>query len=118
MKRAYDTGILDAHLKRRREENETSRARTVRLIMNALPRLAKRYGLREAYIFGSLTKPNGFRKNSDADLAVEGLRNRDYFSLRAELVRLVDREVDIIQLESHPLRKQILASGVRWKKKS
>ncbi len=118
MRRTFNTDVLDQCLRRNRAENETNRKRTVRQIMSALPKLAEKYGLREAYVFGSLTKPNGFRRNSDVDLAVEGLRNEDYFALRAELVRAVGREIDILQLERHPWRERILESGIKWKTKN
>ncbi|MEK7727540.1 MAG: nucleotidyltransferase domain-containing protein [candidate division KSB1 bacterium] len=115
MPRTFNTDILDQCLQRERLENEKTRKRTLRQLTQLLPKLAGDYGLREAYVFGSLTKPGRFRKNSDIDIAVLGLKKKDYFAFMAALRNALEREVDVIELESHPWREKILEAGIQWK---
>ena len=116
MRRKFTTDILDASLRRKRLENETSRQKTLQQVMNLLPQMARTYGFREAYVFGSLSKPEHFRKTSDVDLAVVGLKSQNYFALMAALSNKLEREIDLIQLERHVWRKRILETGIRWNK--
>jgi hypothetical protein len=48
-----------------------------------------------------------------------GLADEDFFYAMAFLSREIGRDVDLIQLESHPLRNKILTTGVKkWTKNS
>ncbi len=87
-------------------------------LLHSLPQLAARYGFARAYVFGSLTKKGRFRKNSDVDVAVEGLTDERYFTFMAELSELTGREVDVIQIEKHHLKNRILEIGLEWKRSS
>lgn len=117
MRRTFNTDILDQYLQRERAENEIKREQTLAQVMSLLPKLARDFGLREAYVFGSLTQPGRFRKHSDVDLAVRGLKKENYFAFMAALHNALEREVDVVELERHPWREKILETGIRWKKK-
>ncbi len=116
MTKPFKTTLLDQHLRRKRQENEKIRQQTLRQLLRALPQLAARYGFERAYVFGSLAKKGRFQKTSDVDLAVEGLTDEKYFTFWAELSELVGREVDVVQIERHHLKKRIIESGIEWKK--
>lgn len=116
MRRTFSTKLLDQCLQSERIEREQERERTLLLLLRTLPKLAEIYGIREAYIFGSLARPGRFRKDSDIDIAVLGLRKRLYFAFMAALRNALAREVDVIELEQHPWREKILKDGIRWKK--
>ncbi len=94
------------------------RKQMLRQLLRSLPLLAARYGFARAYVFGSLTKKDRFRKTSDVDVAVEGLPDEKYFTFMAELSDLLGREVDVIQIEKHHLKNRILEDGLEWKRNS
>jgi hypothetical protein len=118
MTRPFKTTLVDQHLRKERQENEKIRQQTLKQLLRALPQLAARYDFACAYVFGSLTKKGRFRKNSDVDLAVEGLTDEKYFTFMAELSDLLGREVDVIQIEKHRLKNRILEIGLEWKRSS
>jgi len=116
MIKPFKTTLLDQHLRKKRQENEKSRQQTLKQLLRSLPQLATRYGFERAYVFGSLTKKGRFRKNSDVDVAVEGLSDEKYFTFMAELSDLMGREVDVVQIERHHLKERVIESGIEWKK--
>ena len=89
----------------------------MKAVFAALEDLARQIPFTEAYIFGSLIKPYRYSPHSDVDLAFRGLHNKDFFPAMAFLSRKLQTEVDVVQLETHPLKAKILQEGVRWKRK-
>jgi hypothetical protein len=45
-----------------------------------------------------------------------GLKDEDFFQTIAFLSRELDKEVDVLQLEDHPLRDKVMREGIQWKK--
>ncbi|MDP2898826.1 MAG: nucleotidyltransferase domain-containing protein [bacterium] len=71
----------------------------------------RRCGAREVYLFGSASK-GGLRRASDVDLAVEGLPPEVFFRAMGELFRILDRPVDLIDLdEDNPLTRALKEGG-------
>jgi predicted nucleotidyltransferase len=73
------------------------------------------------YLFGSRARGDFFR-SSDADLAVEGLSEEEFYRFKWELEEALEESsvpfpVDLIRLEeaTEKLREVILREGVRWK---
>lgn len=64
------------------------------------------------YLTGSVTRPGRFYDFSDVDIAVEGLEE-DYFAALAELEDLLERQVELIELESCPFGEVIREKGIR-----
>ena len=118
MVKPFKTTLLDRRWREMRQENEKLRQQTLQRVLELLPRLAKRYGFHRAYIFGSVTKKGLFRKNSDIDLAIEGLGDEKYFTFLAEVSDKFNRDVDVIQIEKHRLKNRIIESGIEWKRRS
>ncbi len=82
----------------------------------ALDLLAQRFQFAEAYVFGSLVKEEHYLPGrSDIDLAVGGLGDRDFFPAAAFLFSALETDVDLIQLEGHPLETIVRQEGMRWK---
>lgn len=63
--------------------------------------LAKQFGAKKIYLFGSVKKPAIFHKRSDIDLAVEGLPSQKYFPALSKLMAHipVGLDIDLIPLE-------------------
>jgi predicted nucleotidyltransferase len=73
------------------------------------------------YLFGSRARGDFFR-SSDADLAVGGLSEEEFYRFKWELEEALEESfipfpVDLVRLEEAPekLREVILREGVRWK---
>lgn len=110
---SYD--LADRVYARRRAERETERKALLARVLEVLDDLGPRHGLRGATLFGSLAKPGRFRgARSDIDIAVEGLRPERYFTLRRDLEALLEREVDLVEIETVHFADRILATGVPW----
>ncbi|MDO5627241.1 MAG: nucleotidyltransferase family protein [Mobilicoccus sp.] len=88
----------------------------VSLDRDAIVHAAQRYGVAELAVFGSAVT-GGFRADSDVDFLVEFVPGRpdpfaDYCSLRDELQRIVERDVDLVvkrSIRNPYLRDSILA---------
>ena len=83
--------------------------------------LCDRYGVRRLAIFGSATRGEFDQAKSDLDFSVEfvdvpGLSlARQYFDFKAELERLFDREVDLVETSAVPnsrLKRRIQGKAV------
>jgi hypothetical protein len=116
MTKPFKTTLLDRHLRKKQRENEKRRQETLQQVFRLLSKLAGKYGFNRAYVFGSITQMGRFRKNSDVDVAVAGLADEKYFALIVELSHKLGREVDVFQIEKHPLRKRIMETGIEWNK--
>lgn len=80
--------------------------------------LVEKYNVDRVYLFGSLALHlkglKRFQSTSDIDLAVEGLPKDKYFHILAEINRLSEFKVDIVDLEDCPkvLKDSILKNGI------
>lgn len=75
--------------------------------------LKSKYGVRNAFIFGSLRGSSTFDERSDIDIAVEGLPPDRYFDALTELYSLLPEgvEVDLVPLERACPSLAALAKG-------
>ncbi|MEW5870086.1 MAG: nucleotidyltransferase domain-containing protein [Chloroflexota bacterium] len=83
-------------------------------ILQAAELLKTRFHARRVILFGSLAHQAWFRRDSDVDLAVEGLQGGDYMRAWAQVEQTIgDRQVDLIDIEavSPSLRKAIERYG-------
>jgi uncharacterized protein len=111
---AYQTDLLDKELKRKGKQDETVRLETLKRVSSVLDALSVEISFDEAYIFGSLTKPYRFLRDSDIDLAFTGLEDEDFFRVMAHISRQTGFDIDVIQLEGHRLAEKIRREGLRW----
>ena len=77
---------------------------------------SREYGIETAYIFGSATRPYKFHQNSDVDLGVEEIDPIAHFSAISLLSAYLEREVDIIRLDSCHFAHRIRSTGILWKR--
>jgi predicted nucleotidyltransferase len=101
------------------EEEERKRAeRALQVAFAAAKFLVEEGKAKRVYLFGSLAfslrHRRGFGPSSDIDLAAEGISPGEYFRLLAEVNRMGDFEVDLVDLDAClPLLKEtILRNGV------
>jgi predicted nucleotidyltransferase len=65
------------------------------------------------YITGSIIKPYTFGKHSDIDIATEGLPSEIYFKSVGQLTEILDRQVEIIELEQCRFADKIKKTGIK-----
>ncbi len=72
---------------------------------------ANRYGVRRILLFGSaLKRDTGY---GDIDLAVDGLDPKLFFKFYGELIRKLNKSIDLIDLGEHtPFTEYIASEGI------
>ena len=108
----FKTDVLDRALARKRMEREELRlavqARALRLLDESP------VGLDEAILFGSLVRPGRFCTRSDVDIAVPNLEPRAYFALMGHLEEGLEREIDLVAIDTCHFADSIRRTGLRW----
>lgn len=111
---SFDTSVLDQALEKRRAEWEERRRAMLARVTAALEEVAPAFGVRRAYIFGSLAKPGRYHERSDVDVAVEWPGEGDFFDLAAEVSRRIGQDIDILPLDRIPFADKIKREGILW----
>jgi len=80
--------------------------------------LARDFGARRVVLVGSALKPEKFGKNSDIDLAVEGIRDELFFKAYGTCLMKSSYSVDLIDTEnaSELMKKNISQGKVLYEK--
>ena len=87
-------------------------------INSALTTLEKKYHWSEAYIFGSVAQKGKFKKNSDIDIALEGLNRLEHYAFTGDISEVLERRVDVVLLEECPFAKAIKVKGLKWSRRT
>jgi len=109
---AFDTSILDMVLEERRKRLEGERKELLVRVVKTLQEIRKRFGIKEAYVVGSLVEPGRWADCSDVDVAVAGA-SRFILDIMGALEEAVGREVDVIDLDRHPRADSFRTRGVK-----
>ena len=75
-------------------------------------KILKENGVKEVFVFGSIA--NGkFNENSDIDIAVKGLNEKDFYKIASILMFELENEFDLIDLDDKENRfsKMLLKVG-------
>ncbi|MFH1537407.1 MAG: nucleotidyltransferase domain-containing protein [bacterium] len=81
-------------------------------VKDTIIRVAKEYGARRLWLFGSSLDPSTDEPN-DIDLAVEGIPPARFFEFYAKLGRAIPNDIDLIDMESDdPMRHIVRDRGV------
>ena len=70
----FDTHLLDEAIALRSDRLENERQRLFAKTVALLDAHYRQFGIRFAYIFGSVTRPRRFHQHSDVDIAIETSR--------------------------------------------
>ena len=108
----YDTGILDRALRARRRRLAGEQAELRRRVERALVALRDRFGVRSAWVVGSLRSPDRWREGADVDVAVEGCSQAVLDVMKA-VEDATGRVVDVIDLDRHPFPESVTRSGIK-----
>ncbi len=90
----------------------------MRKTLEVLNTISNEVAFKKAYIFGSILKKKKFYYDSDVDIAVSGLKDEDFFRFMSHISDMLNREIDVVQLENHRLRDKVIKEGLLWKKQN
>ena len=114
----FKTTYLDQILEKKRSQLEQERQSLLKKTIHWLDQYGSKYGIKKAYIFGSITRSHRFSDQSDIDIAVEMTNTDDFFSLSGWLSEVTGREVDIIPIQQCHFANRIRERGIQWTPKS
>ncbi|RMF26694.1 MAG: nucleotidyltransferase domain-containing protein [Chloroflexi bacterium] len=110
----FDTSLWDKVLARRRAALERERRALLDRVLRLLDEHGARYGIRRAYIFGSITRPGCFMETSDVDIGVEEIDPERFCEAIGHFASFLGREVDLIELQRCPFAHRIRERGILW----
>ncbi len=116
MSNFFSSEKLDKIISDRRLKLEKERQLILKKTQEWLDNYGSEYGIKKAYIFGSVTYPNKFHQNSDVDVAVEEINAEKHFLAISFLSTYLEREVDIIKLNQCHFADRIREKGILWMK--
>jgi len=108
----FDTSLWEKSLEEEYARREEDRLQLLRHAQATLSVYFADKRVRAVYLTGSLLREGQFRDFSDVDIAVEGL-GENYFEVLVQLEDLLDRQVDLIELESSRFAEAIRQKGRR-----
>ncbi len=114
----FDTSVRDKAIARRSDRLESERKRLLAQTCALLESHCSRYGIRSAYIFGTLARPRRFHERSDVDIAIETSRHELLTEAIGRFSLLLDRDVDLVDLATVPFADRIRREGIEWTPKS
>jgi predicted nucleotidyltransferase len=108
--------LVQKALAHKKVQREHLRQSVLDRVFEALEQLAGQVHFDEAFVFGSAATPYMFTDSSDVDIGFWNLKDEQYFFTMASLSRAIERDVDVIQLETaaDSLRTRILKEGIKW----
>jgi len=110
----FDTSVRDKAIARRSERLEGVRQGLLAQTCALLDSHCNRYGIRSAYIFGTLARPHRFHERSDVDIAVETSRPELLTEATGRFSSLLERDVDLVDLTTVPFADRIRREGIEW----
>ncbi len=96
----FETDVLDRTLKTRRRQSNRERVALIDRVACALRICRDKYGVREAFIVGSLLFSYRWDHKSDVDVAIGGVSNH-ILDVMKVVEDAVERDVDVIDLDLH-----------------
>jgi predicted nucleotidyltransferase len=85
---------------RKAKTNELRRKKALAEARRLAKVLASDYHIKKVIVFGSTNEPGKFSETSDIDLAVLGLKARDYFQALGQLIGESTFTIDLVDYES------------------
>jgi len=109
---SFDTSLWERIIEKRYEDREKKRQEILQALIKNLKDYFKDKKVKKVYILGSILREGEFYEFSDIDIAVGGLEE-NYFRISAEIEDIVDRDIDLIELEKCRFSNNIERHGLR-----
>jgi predicted nucleotidyltransferase len=110
--KSFDTSRWEAALGAEARQREEQRRILLAQVREKLAHFFQGKRVQAVYVTGSILREGDFYPFSDVDIAVEGLEE-DYFTMLARLEDLLERQVDLIELETSRFGDSIRDRGIR-----
>ena len=78
MDKRFSTFLLDNILEQEKKEREELRLQLIEILFKTFDKLSHEIPIKEAYLFGSITKSYKFQKDSDVDIGFIGLKDEHF----------------------------------------
>ena len=65
-------------------------------------RIAREYGVKKVWLFGSMLDPNPETEPNDIDLAAEGVPQGRFIDFYAQLIDALPKAVDLVYMDGEP----------------
>lgn len=108
----FDTDVLDRALKTRRGQRNRERVALIDRVACALRVCRDKYGVREAFIVGSLLYFYRWDHKSDVDVAISGA-SMHVLDVMKVVEDAVERDVDVINLDLHMFADRFRQKGMK-----
>lgn len=108
----FDTDVLDRALEIRRRQRNRERVALIDRVASALRVCREKYGVREAFIVGSLLFSHRWDHNSDVDVAIGGA-SMHVLGVMKVVEDAVERDVDVIDLDFHMSADYLRQQGMK-----
>ena len=103
---------------KKQSDREKMRIADLQQVQDTLRSLENKYKWDEAYLFGSIVLEGRYRKKSDIDIALLGLKKHDYYEFIGEISDLLNKRVDVVLLEECIFGPFIKEKGIKWNHKT
>ena len=108
----FETDVLDRTLKTRHRQRNRERVALIDQVASALRVCREKYGVREAFIVGSLLLSHRWDHKSDVDVAIGGASER-ILDVMKVVEDAVERDVDVIDLDLHMSAGRFRQKGMK-----
>ncbi|MGC8778685.1 MAG: nucleotidyltransferase family protein [Candidatus Caldatribacteriaceae bacterium] len=112
MKRSFSINLWEKLLLEKEREKERERREILGKVLETLRGYFAAKKVKAVYLWGSILREGEFSPFSDIDIAVEDLKE-DYFQVLCELEEVLQRDVDLVEIEKCTFRGKILQEGVK-----
>lgn len=110
--KTFDISIWEEMIEKGYKKREEERLKTLRKSVKILKDYFKGKRVKKVFLVGSILEEGRFYPFSDVDVAVEGLIE-GYFKTLSEIEGLLERSVDLIELEKCRFKNAIERNGRR-----
>ncbi|MCX7845766.1 MAG: nucleotidyltransferase domain-containing protein [Dictyoglomaceae bacterium] len=110
----FDISIWEKEVIREKRERELKHKKLLKDVIVKLKKYFEDKKVERVYLFGSILEEGFFYDFSDIDIAVEGLQE-EYFRVFSDLEDLINREIDLIELEYCKFKDEVIKKGLNIK---
>ncbi len=111
-KKTFDLSVYVSIEKKNKIIKENYRKKKLKETIAILKEYFSDKDIKKLYIFGSIVKAYMFDKNSDIDIAVEGMKPDEYYKIFGDLeILLKNEKIDLMELETCSFKDLIIKYG-------
>lgn len=110
--KTFDISLWEKSLEEDYHEREQQRLAMLKKTAKALKAYFKNKKVEMVFLVGSILEEGGFYSFSDIDVAADGFKE-DYLKTLSELESILERNVDLIEMEKCRFKDSLIKRGFR-----